>query len=80
MTMRYIIDIVETELFVEQFERMRETFEVLGYPNGNHEVSFEVNERTTQWMLENYCMFSTREDGPIIWNSEPLWFYMTKIE
>lgn len=80
MTWKYIIEIVETELFVEQFEEMKVPFEVLRYPNGYPEVSFEVNEKTTQWMLENYCMFSTKDDGTIYWNTEPLWFYMTKIE
>ena len=54
MQTKYRIDIIDEKLFMEDFKIMNEKFEVVGYPNGNIEVTFDVNENTTIWMLNNY--------------------------
>lgn len=77
MTPKYVIDIIDEKLFIDDFRKMNEKFEVIGYPNGNIEVTFNVNKKTTQWMLENYTFLDIcQKTGRQFWSSEPLWFYI----
>lgn len=50
----YEIDIAYIEIFANDFCEIKTPFEVLSFPNGCFEVKFEVNEKTTKWMNENY--------------------------
>ena len=76
MTLKYVIDIIDEKLFIDDFKKMNEKFEVIGYPNGNVEVKFDINKNTTKWMLENYCIMMPDDNGGIYWSTEPLWFYI----
>jgi len=50
----YEIDICYLDQFGEDFKNMKTTFEIVGFPNGNFEVKFEISEKTTKWMIEKY--------------------------
>tara|TARA_R100001079_G_C4375987_1_gene121024 strand:- start:247 stop:483 length:237 start_codon:yes stop_codon:yes gene_type:complete len=77
MPTKYRIDIIDEKLFIDDFKKMNEKFEIIGYPNGNIEVTFDVNKNTTKWMLENYTFMDICQiSGKPFWSSEPLWFYM----
>ena len=76
MPTKYRIDIIDEKLFIDDFRNMNEKFEIIGYPNGNIEVTFDVNKNTTKWMLENYTFPQVDKNKNIYWSSEPLWFYI----